>query len=471
MDFWKSVFSSDPDPSASSTEGNSPSDSPQKPKEVEDDADAKDSNPSLNSDPQNSPWVGLGSLIKNFASKSESVIQTYRRDLEEFGSGLKKETVVFRDIASRAVRDLPSSLEAGASAAQDSLETVGQAIDDLGGSVWRGTAEIISQGKEALLVPDYDADAYTSVFQTPSSGGVTASTSKRYSRFDVQVLAIQSDPSTFTEEPEDSEDFIKWKSEFKLEGKEEEIETLCYDNGSLESLFEKMVPSSMDYDTFWNRYFYKLYKLKQAEDARASLVKRVISREDEDLTWEVDDDEEVDTEKEVELLRSETTEEGGEKRDMVDEAMVDHVEELEEKLARESIESDDGKIPAEMPKVKSSVVAAIVDSDMPTLAVEMKDDAGKTCNELISNSDEKVLPDAKSVLIESCRDSDISVVSSQPSILEEEDLGWDEIEDLGDQDEKKVAGSNPSPNREDIRRRIGVVEDDEDLNWDIEDDD
>ena len=41
----------------------------------------------------NSDW-SFGGLITTLASKSESIIETYRRDLEEVGSGLKKETAM-----------------------------------------------------------------------------------------------------------------------------------------------------------------------------------------------------------------------------------------------------------------------------------------------------------------------------------------------------------------------------------------
>jgi hypothetical protein len=33
------------------------------------------------------------------------------------------------------------------------------------------------------------------------------------------------------------------------------------------------VPLIVEYETFWTRYFYRLHKLKQVEEARAGLVK------------------------------------------------------------------------------------------------------------------------------------------------------------------------------------------------------
>ncbi|KAM4113088.1 hypothetical protein ACJW30_05G192300 [Castanea mollissima] len=45
-----------------------------------------------------------------------------------------------------------ASLDAGASVPQDSLESVSQAIDDIGSSVWKSTAEIITHGVDKLFV-------------------------------------------------------------------------------------------------------------------------------------------------------------------------------------------------------------------------------------------------------------------------------------------------------------------------------
>ncbi|KAJ0014864.1 hypothetical protein Pint_19823 [Pistacia integerrima] len=49
-------------------------------------------------------------------------------------------------------------------------------------------------------------------------------------------------------------------------------------------------------------------------------------------------------------------------------------------------------------------------------------------------------------------------------------LGWDEIEDLSSIDEKKVTHDG-SPNRADLRKRLHVAKEEEDLSWDIEDED
>jgi len=49
---------------------------------------------------------GFQTLVKSLGSKSEGIIKTYRQDLEEFGTGLMKETEALKDLATRAVKSL-----------------------------------------------------------------------------------------------------------------------------------------------------------------------------------------------------------------------------------------------------------------------------------------------------------------------------------------------------------------------------
>ena len=80
----------------------------------------------------------------------------------EFGSGLKKETLMIRELTSGAVLDFSASLDARASVPQESLELVGQAIDNIGSSVWKSTAEIVTHDANKLFVAvavDSDSDS------------------------------------------------------------------------------------------------------------------------------------------------------------------------------------------------------------------------------------------------------------------------------------------------------------------------
>ncbi|KAF3556673.1 hypothetical protein F2Q69_00015854 [Brassica cretica] len=310
--------------------------------------DSPESTQSPLDDAASSSW-SFGNLIKTLATKSESVIGSYRREFEEFGSELKKESSVIRQVASRAVKDLQS------------LESVVQAIDDIGGAVWKSTAKIISRGKDSLLTSS------SSHLDSSGDRGYHQGLSvKPYSRFEMQLLAIQSDKATYVREPDDLGEFEKWSLGFKVEEKGDMIADLINGNEGVKEMYVKLVPMEVDAETFWRRYYYKVHKLEEVEEARVKLVKRAIAgEEEEDLSWDLDDEEE---------------------------------------------------------KVESREVSS--------------------------------------------KDSDISVISTQPSLREVEDLGWDQMEDDIRSNEDKS-----TEEKSDWRRRVSVAEEEEDLTWDVEDDD
>jgi hypothetical protein len=213
---------------------------------------------------------GFGGLLKTLTSQSETVLETYRRDLAEFSTGLRRETDAFREAAARAARDLPSSAHA---------------LD--------GLADIVALGKDAL------AQAAASSASPPSADAKSDLSSASghlcyYSRFEAQLRALQSDPATFAADPDDAEDFAAWRREagFCVDERQEEIEALCYESDAVEGMLDRLVPDAVDAELFWARYFYRVHRLKQQEDARAKFVKRVIAQEEEeDLSWELDDEE------------------------------------------------------------------------------------------------------------------------------------------------------------------------------------
>ncbi|XVF72485.1 hypothetical protein PTKIN_Ptkin12aG0124900 [Pterospermum kingtungense] len=440
MDFFKSVFADDPDPPKPQCQSQSESDSP-KSKDSTPDSSPKQSDPN----PNPTGW-SFGSLIKTIATRSESVIEIYSRDLKEFGSGLKKEIEV----------------------AQGSLGNVGHAIDEFGNTVLKGTAQIINQSKDAILAADNESDSSSPESNRRSFSSQRGLNSKRYSRFDAQVRTIQGDVNTYCEEPEDLEDYKKWKSGFGLEEKKEEIERLLKENGEMGSVYKRVVgvPNGVDHETYWCRYFYRVFKLKEAEDARVKLVNRAISREDEEeLSWDVDDDEE---EEEVDE-RNAASNTSLKKEDDV--RMKEKDEIVEKKALNLESKGDFSVNNEQVEKGKNAVEELRVESD------GSDEEANLEKEDSVSKSAEKVASEGKGDNEESSKgngkDSDFSVVSSHPSMPEEEDLGWDEIEDLSSIDDKKGAhgGGSPSSNRAELKKRLSTAEEEEDLSWDIEDDD
>ncbi|KAJ9543239.1 hypothetical protein OSB04_022946 [Centaurea solstitialis] len=467
MNFFKSMLSDDPEPenmADSSDRSTNPPPNHPEPEEEE------FTNLNLNLTPSgevsggsgggggNSGGGGLwsfGDLVKTITTRSETVLETYRRDLKEFGSGLRKESDLFREVASRAVKELPSSIEvAGASA-----------ID----GVLKSTAEIISQGKEALLLEPSSDDVNVNDSESES---VQNHSSRGYSRFDSQLNAIQTDSRTFCLDPEDLDDYSRWKLEFVLSDKEGEIEKLIGDsnNGAMEGIYRKVVPNEVDDGSFWCRYFYRVHKLKQQEDMRANFVRRSLTADDEEeLSWDVDEEDEVEEGKEepsrvkskVELERKSEMSDDRVKLSEVDlgeksETGDDQVK-SEADLGQKSETSDDQKVESER---KS-------DEDLDVSKNGVNEDVEKENNNAddLKPSSSVNLSDEK---VESVRKTD-----------ENSDIEWDEIEDLGEHDEKKVSqggddDDNKTPKNGGLVKPLndGGEDDDEDLSWgEIEDDD
>ncbi|VFQ77699.1 unnamed protein product [Cuscuta campestris] len=479
MNFFKSILADDPDPTdlenLRESEQHSPSrqdDVDRRESEVVDDPprnfEARDDpNSSSSSTTANTGAGGwnFGGLIKTLASRSESVLETYRRDLEEFGSGLKKETELIRDAASRAVKELPATIEVGASVAHGSLGSVSKTIDGM----LKSTAEIISQGKDTLLAP-YDADPVT-----PDAN--RSLDSRRYSRFDAQLTSIQSDPNTFTEEPVDSEEYRKWKSEFYLNDKRDEFMNLIGENIVLEGVYRKLVPSAVDEDTFWYRYYYRVHKLKQQESVRANLVRRAISVDEEEvLSWDFDDEDEANNEKSSNAILNSSKQESKQagSRDSLEtaESITAESDELRNVSCDNADEKGESEANADSSdkdtdKISNTAGSSEISSPKEKVedgkSLELADDAA------LVRSVEKGCSEGE------CSDHGASgkhkIVSSQQSVQEEEeDFGWDEIEDIESSDEKKVSSHVQSANRDEVRKRL-AEEDDENLSWDIEDDD
>ncbi|CAN4093171.1 unnamed protein product [Withania somnifera] len=484
MDFFKSILSDDPDPNSQQDS------SPPKQSHIDRDPNSAKPNSTTAADGADGGVWSFGGLFKTFSSRSESVLDTYRRDLQEFGYGLKKETELFREVASRAVKELPNSLEVG--------NTVSHAFDAV---------------KDTLL-------ASSDVEPEPETPDTNRSlNSGRYSRFESQLMSIQSDRNMFCVDPEDLEEYKKWKAEFDLKEKKKEIDCLNGENGSLEGMYKRVVPNEVDNETFWCRYFYQVFKLKQKESVRANLVKRAISIDnEEELSWDVDDDDDNEQESNV---KSKVDEQGKKGSDIG--SKINEVKKLASD-ENESVNQDSTNAAKEVPAVKSEPryqVAAHLAEEVPTnksepskkdstnvvkktthsdesqslssAAVDQKeenqanvDGSGKNLVvESSGNSKDSKKGDTEVTSLdkkeegvvkgsegkgdgdESRKDGDVPVASSQKTGTDEDDLDWAEIEDVeGNDDKKATSHVASSSNRADLRKRLSVEEDNEDLSWD-----
>ncbi|KAL7178010.1 hypothetical protein ACSBR2_031214 [Camellia fascicularis] len=379
MNFFNSLSSDDPHTSPSSPPPNS-----------------RPNDPSISS--ITNVWSFGDRLIKTLASKSKSLIEIYCRDLKQFASGLRNETALIQEFAL-----------------------------NFGNRV----SEIVCHGKKDSVLLAGDSKEFENL-----------KNSRPYSRFDVQIRKIQCDLNTYCEEPENLEEYYKWDLGFNLDEKEWEIDDLIEENGMIEEIYNEVVPSRVDRETFWCRYFYWVCKIKKAEEARARLVnKRSISleeekeKEEDEFSSDVDDDdyEEIDGSK----LMNNSKQKAGEKYSS--EKIV---------VERSTIESEEKSLKQEEDK---GVVSESKSDNGVNERVHL-DDGSESSGSMSEGRSDELDSERKTENGGSCKDSDFSDVSSQPSLVpeEEEDFGWDKIEDIDSIDS-------------------GRCYEEEDLSWDIED--
>ncbi|KAH6816516.1 hypothetical protein C2S51_021336 [Perilla frutescens var. frutescens] len=415
MDFFKSVFSEPtPDPSPTS--------------------------------PPTSTW-GFGStLLQSIASKSESLIDNYYKDLQEFSSGFKKETSVIREAASRAVQELPARLESGAAIAQESLEAVGQAIDNVGSTV----SDIIGKdlnfaSNDRLDQSDDHDNVGSSTASRDAELNFIANNAKPYSRIDAMIRALQCDIRTYIDEVEES-GFSDWELGFRLEERRKEIEGLLDENSAIAEILGEVVPGNVDEEAFWCRYFYRVDKVVKMEEARLRMVKRAISSEgEEELSWDVDDDDDdCDNGGEYKLKDDELNNKDGE-------------EEKGNKLKDDGSSTCLASPSSSIMLLKGSKIMMLDNEDGAGVSGGLVDD---------ESLGERSLCHEKEEASEGKLGSDISIISSQRSSHGEDDLGWDEIEDIRSGDESNVGDAAV-----DVGKRVSGAEQDEELTWDIDEDD
>ncbi|KAJ0453765.1 putative BSD domain-containing protein [Helianthus annuus] len=451
MNFFKSILSDDPEPENTDNNRNFNSDSPPNHQQTEKseskhtDMDSASSG-EVSGSTGGSLW-SFGDLVKTITTRSESVLETYRRDLKEFGSGLRKESDLFREVANRAVKDLPNSIEVGASA-----------ID----GVLKSTVEIISQGTDVVLEP---SDADDSVNNSVNSESVRSS--RVYSRFESQLNAIQTDVRTYCDDPEDLDEYNKWKLGFVLSDMEGEIEKLIGGGGSVEEIYKKVVPNPVDDVSFWCRYFYRVNKLKQQEELRVHFVRRALSVDDEEeLSWDVDDEEDETRLPETERKHNSSDNSKTATSNAVDD---DHVNKNSDVAVVNM--NDVPKVDQNHEYSKNGGEDRLDDKN-GVEAVKLSGGGAFAHQkvELMVKTDESLSDNQKAETVAKTDETLVCNEKSGKDLQADEDLEWDEIGDIGEDDEKHVIQGETAKKGE-FLKRVNIAEDDEDLSWDIEDDD
>jgi len=136
----------------------------------------------------------------------------------------------------------------------DELERVGEKIELLGQRMFVGAGKILNELKETTR------DA---IKETREAFVKDAVKPKRVrDEFLHRVQAIQRDSGTYCNEPREKLLYKHFLSEFSVGSHGQDISTTLSSNNFMKELFTRIVPTVVDEETFWSRYFFKVYELE-----------------------------------------------------------------------------------------------------------------------------------------------------------------------------------------------------------------
>lgn len=169
--------------------------------------------------------------------------------------------------------------EDGATVVEDRLEQVGEKIELIGQQMFYGAGRILSQVKETTRDAIKETkDAIRETREAFTTKENTRSSRRGRDEFLVRVQAIQRDSSTYCDVPSNSGLFQRFCSTFSVSSRSEEISDALNSNGFMKELFSRIVPAIVSEETFWQRYFFKVYEL-EIEFGRQSEPPKAIGTE------------------------------------------------------------------------------------------------------------------------------------------------------------------------------------------------
>ncbi|KAL1929435.1 hypothetical protein VTP01DRAFT_1573 [Rhizomucor pusillus] len=274
-----------------------------------------------------SRWTSLVDTVKK---QSEEVVNVTRKDLQEFAQVLRSDTTSQNEQG----EDKGKARATTSSEGDDKQEEAAR----ISGGLWSYIQKLPAEMSSIRLPENIDlkalreemdqgtrfAEQYLQTFGSEvmqilnktitvldpeeqdeqSQGQGRPSTSSQDSqpapgkriyanRKDALLAEVRTNPDTFLKEPEASTSEDKQELQKDVEKRTDEIAKLLEEYPELRDMMDRLVPVQVSYTTFWQRYFYHLWKIEKDEEKRRLIVKGVQDEDDteEDFQWDSEDEE------------------------------------------------------------------------------------------------------------------------------------------------------------------------------------
>ncbi|KAG8532921.1 uncharacterized protein KY384_002799 [Bacidia gigantensis] len=180
----------------------------------------------------------------------------------------------FRSEAAKRLKDLEKAEEAADAAIFRFGKNLGSFLKD---AVTISAPSDEDSGKSKVLFESKGADGKRVIHST---------------RLEAQLHAIHSSAEKFLADPEEVNDgeWAKWKEEFSVEKKTNEIARDLERYQELKVTHSKIVPEKVEYADFWRRYYFLRMLLEREELRRREVLKGATLPTSEEPSWDDDSD-------------------------------------------------------------------------------------------------------------------------------------------------------------------------------------
>ncbi|EJU04114.1 hypothetical protein DACRYDRAFT_114520 [Dacryopinax primogenitus] len=215
----------------------------------------------------------IEAVAQEYAHKGEQIL----KDAGVRGEALYKET---KDFLKEAVRNVPN----------DPAYAEGMVWD--GTDLWQlpGLSASMNNGERREEI--FSASSQAGPSAARSSGDMKVPTT----RAEVLLAQLRRTPGVLrvdpTAEPRSAAEWESWGTEHWNEDWKEKVEG--QETGELKETKDSLVPGELDEETFWKRYFFRVYQIERDEERRKALLNdAATTQKEEEIGW--DDDEEPST--------------------------------------------------------------------------------------------------------------------------------------------------------------------------------
>eukprot|EP00112_Aurelia_sp_Birch-Aquarium-sp1_P013373 Seg2837.3 transcript_id=Seg2837.3/GoldUCD/mRNA.D3Y31 product="BSD domain-containing protein 1" protein_id=Seg2837.3/GoldUCD/D3Y31 len=227
-------------------------------------------------------WSSWGkSIVDTVKEKTSSTYEMVHKDLSEFYQTIQTDTATVVVETATLVQDQIK--------VKDGESEEGATSQ---GSFKHGITSLLSTVSESLKTLALEEAPYPD----KTTASEASLSSPVYNRREAKIRSIQTEVSTYCNEPDGPTDtFTDWQESFDFDAKRSEMSDLLVKVPEIRAIYSKLVPSVVSHGTFWQRYFYKIHQFEMGEERRAALVARAetSSLHEDEYNWDSDDGEDI----------------------------------------------------------------------------------------------------------------------------------------------------------------------------------